>query len=60
MVEKPDAAVHPPLAGAVVATGEGVRGLARFAVPEDFIPKQMLWCMDAACEQPLAISLPEL
>jgi hypothetical protein len=60
VAEKPDAAVVPPLGGAVVATGEGMRGLVRFAVPEDFIPKKFVWCMDAACEQELAADVPEI
>jgi hypothetical protein len=60
LAEKPDAAVMPPLVGAVIGSGEGVRGLARFAVPADFIPKKLVWCMDDACDQSLAIDTPEL
>jgi|GEM_PF-5837984 len=60
LAETPDAATTPPLIGAVVPAGEGVRGLARFAIPEDTTPALLEWCLDAMCEQRLTISLPPL
>jgi hypothetical protein len=58
LAEKPDAGTMPPLVGAVIPAGQGARGLVRFAIPQDSVPKQLEWCLDAECEQRLTIDVP--
>jgi hypothetical protein len=59
VAETPDAATMPPLVGASIPTGQGVMGIARFALPQDSTPMRLEWCLDADCAQVIGIDLPQ-
>ncbi len=53
MPEAADSATEPPLIGGSVELGTSLRGLVRFAIPEDATPAFLQWCPGGNCEQRL-------
>jgi len=58
VADAPDETVSPALIGGIVPAQETLRGLARFAVPQDVAVIALEWCTDAACSERLLIELP--
>jgi hypothetical protein len=56
--DTPDESLRPSLIGSIARAQESLRGLARFAVPQDVQVVSLEWCPDAACSERLVIDLP--